>query len=146
MWLRLASLLPVTLALGCGQSEIGPTYPVRGTLRLNGTPLTAKSTTILFKPDVSRGNNSTYVPSGTVDDAGRYRLTTRGVAGAPPGWYKVIVTAFSATREHPESTRRRQLQVASLLPPKYGQADTTPLAVEVVANPPPGAYDLKLSK
>jgi hypothetical protein len=33
-----------------------------------------------------------------------------------------------------------------LINPKYGVAGTSGLAVEVMASPPPGAYDFKLAK
>jgi hypothetical protein len=140
-------MLAVVLVLGCDKSDVGQTFPVRGMVRLQGEPLTAKSTAILFKPDVGRGNHSPFEPAGTVDRAGQYKLTTRGKPGAPPGWYKVIVTAYEAPPEHPKGTRRGGRPVAtSLVAAKYGLAETTPLAVEVVAEPKPGAYDLTLSK
>jgi hypothetical protein len=76
-----------------------------------------------------------------------YTLTTKGKKGAPPGWYKVIVTAREeAAPVHPKLPKQHRPAARSLLPAKYGQVETSGLSVEVVENPAPGAYDLKLSK
>jgi hypothetical protein len=146
--LLLFGLLPGALATGCGDaSGVGPTYPVAGKITFNDTPLTAKNTVILCKPDAARRNNSPFEPSGTVDAEGNYTLTTRGKNGAPPGWYKVVVTAREdAAPVHPEGPQRRRPVSRSLLPERYGDAQTTDLSIEVVESPAPGAYDLKLSR
>jgi hypothetical protein len=141
-------MLPAALAAGCGDaSGVGPTFPVAGKVIFNHTPLTAKNTVILCKPDAARGNASPFEPAGTVDAEGNYALTTRGKAGAPPGWYKVVVTAREeAEPVHPKGPQRHRPVSKSLLPARYGQATTTDLSIEVVEKPAPGAYDLKLSK
>jgi hypothetical protein len=133
--------LPV---LGCGDnSGVGPTLPVAGKVTLNGRPLTTATTIVLFKPDPSRGNNSPFEPTATVDGDGNYRLATRGKKGAPPGWYKVVVTATEG-RADADASPKQHRPARSLLAPRYGQAATTPLVVEVVEDPSPDAYDLKL--
>ncbi len=145
--LPLAAL--VLLAVGCGDdSGVGTTYPVRGKVTLNSEPLTATTTVIVFKPDAARGNKTRFEPVGTVDADGQYTLSTKGRRGAPPGWYRVVV---SATADPPlagrakASLKHRPLP-QSLVPAVYGQAKTTPLKVEVVEGPEPGAYDLKLTR
>jgi predicted small secreted protein len=141
-----AVLLLAGLAAGCGDdSGVGKTYPVEGKVTIESTPLTAESTTILFKPDAARGNSSSFEPVGTVDEAGNYTVETRGKRGAPPGWYKVIVTALAEDPVHPKTAKRRPV-AQSLVPARYGQAQTTDLAVEVVEKPAAGAYDLKLKQ
>jgi hypothetical protein len=120
-------------------------YPVTGKITHNGEPLTVRTTMVLFKPDASRGNASRFEPAGTVDDEGNYTVFTEAREGAPLGWYKVIVTATSTEVEMPPG-KRHHPRPRSLLPAKYGQAKTTTLAVEVVANPPLGTYDLKLTR
>ncbi len=144
---RLVLLLPL-LPPGCGDaSGVGTTYPVSGKITFNGEPFNAETTSVLFKPDAARGNTSHFEPVGTVDRDGGYALVTRGKDGAPPGWYKVVVTAFDGSPQHPGGPRHAKRPVAhSLLPARYGQAQTTTLAVEVVANPARGAYDLKLAR
>jgi hypothetical protein len=135
------------LAAGCGDdSGVGRTLPVRGLITLNDEPLTAESTTVLFKPDAGLGNTSRFEPAGTVDADGYYTLLTKGKSGAPPGWYRVIVTALAEDPIHPKGPRRHRPVAQSLLPAKYGQRKTTDLTIEVVENPAPGAYDLKLKK
>jgi hypothetical protein len=141
---RAAFPLILVLMVGCGDdSGVGKTYPVEGKVTVDGVPLAVESTTILFKPDAARGNTSTFEPVGTVDDAGNYLMETRGKRGAPPGWYKVIVTALADTPKHPRTAARRPV-AQSLVSPRYGQAQTTDLSVEVVEKPAPGAYDLRL--
>jgi len=140
-----AALLAALPSAGCGDGITR--YPVSGHITLNGQPFIHETTAVLFKPDKSKGNNSALEPVGKADDDGIYSVTTNGRSGAPPGWYKVVVTAhdgkwFAST----EKGHDRRPAVGSLLPQKYGLASTTDLAVEVVADPVPGAYDLKLSK
>src|SRR5262249_60393527 len=82
--------LVAVLAFGCGDATgVGKTVPVAGTVTLDGKPLTAASTVILFKPDAARRNTSPFEPVGTVDDQGNYTLVTQGKRGAPRGWCKV---------------------------------------------------------
>ena len=146
LYLPISALLLGFSALGCGDdSGVGKTFPVAGKVTINNVPLTARSTIVLFKPDASKGNSSTFEPSGTVDGEGNYTLQTKGKRGAPPGWYKVVVTAREESPPaHPKSPRHRPV-ARSLAPAKYGQANTSDLSIEVVENPPPGAYDLKLT-
>ena len=143
----LAAVLVAMPAWGCGDgSGVGRTVPVSGKVMLNGDPVTARTALVLFKPDGSRGNTSPFEPAGTVDAEGHYTLTTQGKNGAPPGWYQVIVTAREeAPPAHPKTPQQHRPVVRSLLPAKYGQANTSGLSIEVVENPEPGAYDLKLS-
>jgi predicted small secreted protein len=140
-----SALLLAISASGCSDaSGVGRTVPVTGKVILQDAPLTAKTTIVLFKPDASRGNTSPFEPTGTVDADGNYTLATKGKNGAPPGWYKVIVTA----REEAASVQPKNPKYAarSLLPAKYGRAETSGLSIEVVENPALGVYDLKLSK
>ncbi|HEY7331312.1 MAG TPA: hypothetical protein VH592_27000 [Gemmataceae bacterium] len=134
-------------AVGCADtSGVGPTFPVSGKATVNDTPLTAKSTVIVFKPDASRGNTSSFEPTGTVDAEGVYTLKTQGKSGAPPGWYKVIVTAREETEPtHPKGPNQQRPVAKSLLHAKYGQAEYSGLSIEVLEKPAPGAYDLKLN-
>jgi hypothetical protein len=138
--------LLVCLTSGCGDgSRVGPTFPVSGKITFLNDPLPAKNTIVLLKPDASRGNSSPFEPTGTVDGSGTYTVRTEGKTGAPPGWYKVVVTARDdAPVAHSKTPNHRPVS-RSLVPAKYGQEKTTDLVIEVVENPPPGAYDLKLT-
>jgi hypothetical protein len=140
------AFLLLLLPAGCGDSSgVGKTVPVSGRVTLDDKPFSAKSTVILFQPDAARGNTSPFEPVGSVDKQGNYSLVTRGKKGAPPGWYKVVVTATEAPApDESKGPRRHHPTPRSLLPARYGQAGASPLAIEVVENPKPGAYDLEL--
>jgi len=90
------------------------------------------------------GEPTPFEPVGVVDEQGIYTVTTKGKDGAPPGWYKVLVTAAGDYQEHPKA-KNRHPGPRSLLPARYGQEKTSDLAVEVVEHPAANAYDLKLS-
>jgi hypothetical protein len=127
---------------GCGDTPDGPELsPASGVVTLDGAPL--KGVSVSFRADAAKGNTTPHIPSGTADDGGRYELTTVNRAGAPPGWYKVVI--IPAT---PPAT--------GVLPPKTGPApfdekytaeETTDLSVEVKADATAEtSYDLKLTK
>ena len=143
-----ASVLVALLTVsGCGDaSGVGTTFPVSGTITVNGQPLIAQTAMVLFKPDAARGNVSRLDPAGTLDGEGHYTLSTAGKTGAPPGWYKVVVTATTTETSVPSGKRHARPRPKSLVAAKYGQATTTALTVEVVESPAPGAYDLKLTQ
>jgi hypothetical protein len=132
-------------AAGCGgdDSGVGTTYPVAGQVTLDNVPLKAEVGNVLFKPDRSKGNDSAFEPVGKIDPEGNYTLSTNGKAGAPPGWYKVIVTAHDGKLNR---NPNRPPTPTALVPPQYGTPETTDLSVEVVESPGTGAYDLKLTQ
>jgi hypothetical protein len=135
------------LSLGCRDvSGLGRILPVRGKLTLDGEPVTAPTTVVLVQPDTAKGNTSPLEPAGAVDSQGNYTPLTKGKNGAPPGWYRVIVTATERQEESGGVRRRGRPVPRSLLSRKYGQSSTTDLTVEVVEGPAPGAYDLKLAR
>jgi hypothetical protein len=125
-------------AAGCQRSGPGKLLPVEGTVLYEGKPLTVGS--VSFRPDAARGNTSTYEPAGSIDDQGHYQLVTAGKPGAPPGWYKVTVTAEELDANNLSAPPKK------LIPARYGMPTTTELALEVVDNPRPEAYDLKLTR
>jgi hypothetical protein len=132
MFLALCALLA-----GCSS---GPEVaPVSGKVTVGGNPLTKGKVT--FKPNGARGNKSTSEPIASIDERGGYTLSTNGKPGAPLGWYKVIVPAgVPSNPKDPYSPQRW------LVNRRYLSAQTTPLEVEVVADPPPGQYDLTLQR
>lgn len=105
---------------------------------LDGKPLEGKEGVVHFKPDVSKGNASSVSSVGVLQSNGSFSMSTDERPGAPAGWYKVIITATEADANPNDETPR-------VVPERYEKEATTPLTVEVVANPGPGAYDLKLS-
>jgi hypothetical protein len=127
---------------GCAQ---GPKrVPASGTVTLDGKPL--EGGILYFNPDTAKGNMARVSCSSPVRD-GRFTLRTDGVersetgAGVPLGWYKVTVRT-----NEPGELPIFPGQPAYQINPKYQDADKTPLSIEVVENPEPGRYDLKLLK
>jgi len=125
------------LSLGCSGGE--QLLPVEGTAYVDGRPL--KNGSLLFKPDASKGNNGTLEPAAQIGADGKYKLYTTQKPGAPPGWYKVIVIATEPIDPNDLYAPRK-----SYIHAKYSAEQTTDAALEVVAKPEPGAYDLQLKK
>ena len=131
--------------LGCGK-KLPPMAPVSGKVTVNGQPLTAGN--VSFIPDVkidksAKGQKDT-APAGlsasTVGSDGTYKIITGGKDGAPLGKYKVTVNPSMvpvADAKAPPPTGFNQ---------QFTNPKTTPLHVEVIANPESGRYDLKLTK
>ena len=60
--------------------------------------------------------------------------------GAPPGWYKVVVSAYANRIEEGPVTPR------PLIHKKYYDPEKTDLSIEVVPDAAPGVYDLNVTK
>ena len=64
-------------------------YPVNGTVSVAGKPM--HGGTVQFEM-IEKGNSgSIYTSSGTIDEEGRYELSTWGKSGAPAGEHRVWV-------------------------------------------------------
>jgi hypothetical protein len=127
----------VVAIAGCGGVRSEQFVPVAGTVTVGGKPLTTGSVT--FHPDAGKDNTSRHIPVGTIDEQGGYKLSSATNDGAPPGWYKVTVTA-----QAPIDPMNPYAPPKHLISPKFADANTSGLEIEVVASPAPGAYDLKL--
>jgi hypothetical protein len=109
--------------------------PVSGTVKVGDQPLTSGQVA-LVPVDAAA---SKELSGGTIDSNGDYKIFTGGSEGAPLGKYKVTVsmpTMPTGDSKPPTMAFDR----------KYTDSKTTPLEFEVVSNPKPGAYDLKLKK
>ncbi len=126
--------LAVTVA-GCGKGD-PKLVQVEGKVTVGSKPLTTG--TVTFYPDATKGNQSKEVPLGAIDAEGNYRLITRINEGVTPGWYNVAVTA--AEQIDPKNPYFTDW----LIPQKYIDPKKSNLRFEVVQNPLPGAYDIKL--
>lgn len=134
----LAVLSGISL-LGCDSSGLGRIVAVEGKVLLNDAPLSGGS--LVFQPDLSKGNSATFQPSAEIGSDGTYRLYTKERAGAPEGWYRVgVVSEGPASATDPYAARK------SLVAARYNDPATSGIAVEVVAKPVANAYDLKLTK
>src|SRR6516162_7077158 len=119
---------------GCTRGVIR--IPVSGNVTLDGKPL--KAGLLVFHPDESKGNTARAACTGPVKE-GQYTLVTTGVtrsdtgSGAPLGWYKVTLIN--------DMPGMPIINVHD----KYLRPETTPVTIEIVDNPEPGAYDVKLT-
>jgi hypothetical protein len=131
------------LPAGCGGTYVDGVrvYPVSGKVLVQGQPLTGvPQGSVAFHPDKAQGNESMHIPTGKIGSDGTYELLTGGKKGAPLGKYKVLVNAMENKIEEGPVTPRY------ILEEKYYALPKTDLTVEVVENPGPGQYDLKVNK
>jgi len=97
---------------------------------LEGKPVTAG--VVSYIPDSTKGNSSRFNPISAIGADGTYTLNTDGHAGAPPGWYKVMLQDGTDAKAKLPAIKA-----------DYKDAAKTPLSVEVKAG---GSYDLDLQK
>jgi len=132
-----ALFLGTVVAAGCSKNDGEKLAPVGGTITVDGKAVPSGNVT--FYPDASKGNASTHQPNGSIEPDGRYELFVPAARkGAPPGWYKVVVYAV----DDPQPGKPNKYYANK----EYADVNTTPLRVEVVENPEPGRYDLKLRR
>lgn len=129
----------VLLLAGCGGAGGEKLAPVAGKVTVNGSPLSAGSVT--FHPDAAKGNSTPHIPVGTLNADGQYTLKSATQDGAPRGWYKVTVTA-----QEPIDPKNPYAPPKHLIDPKFSNAATSGLTIEVLDKPQPGAYDLILTR
>jgi hypothetical protein len=128
----------VSVAPGC---KSGPRLvPVTGHVTVDGKAL--DSGYVTYKPNKSKGNDFGGESTASIGAGGEYTLTTNGQPGAPAGSYKVIVSASTADPNDNTNVSKAK----ALVNPKYSDSAQTPLEKEVVANAPPNAYDLQVTK
>jgi hypothetical protein len=80
-------LIVCCISVGCRRGPL-PQFPVRGTVRINGTPL--RGGTVVFAPDPRRGGRGP-VSSGMLDADGRFELSNDLGPGAVRGWHRVTI-------------------------------------------------------
>lgn len=139
----------VALLAGCGDNV--DVVPVSGRITVDGEPLHVGGGLVNFVPIKEKGNTTDLQPAGVVDENGNYEVYySTKKKGAPPGWYKLQVTASPPGIRHIPLPGERKKKKGSLPPPpfdrKYMRFADSGLELEVVRNPSPGAYDLKLTK
>jgi len=122
------ALLVLVLAAGCSE---GPRLvKAGGVVKYKGAPLAGAD--VVFVPDAGG------LPSiGRTDESGKFTLSTSGRAGAPPGPYKVSVTAVRQKRavSEAEAVSMTSEQIAAnhetLIPVKYNNLITSGLTATV---------------
>src|SRR5207248_3050998 len=125
-------------AAGCTKSEV--LFPVSSKVFNGGTPLTAG--VVRYIPE--GGEKLAGQSTGTIRPDGSYTLYTNGKAGAPPGKYKVTVSTM--VPPGPEVTIDDKPHSGPTINRKYLSPESSGLTREVVADPAPDQYDLKLLK
>lgn len=124
------------ISTGCSQF----TYvPVRGKVTVKGDkPVTWGA--VVLTPD--KDNKFRAFPRGTINPDGTYEVNSEDRSGVPIGSYIVCVVAKKGEgrRGNAPAVTRDPI----LFSPKYLEPDSSPLRIEVVADPAPGAYDFVL--
>jgi hypothetical protein len=124
------------LASGCGKGSAKLT-PVAGKVTLNGQPVTAGQVSLFT---LEKEGKAAGLMTGKIDSSGGYQIVTDNRDGAPLGKYRVTVTPSMMPAAPGEKGPM------GTIPQKYMDTQKSPLSFEVVENPEPGRYDLKLSK
>jgi hypothetical protein len=147
----LAASLLLALALdltpGCGPSG-AKLAPVAGKVTLNGEPL--EGATVTFTPDP--GNPEVTPGGASSGPGGAYRARYGERPGLAPGKYKVLVVksalkgGASVPPEFKDDPVMAQISglTVDALPPEYGNANTTPIAVDVPDGG--GTFDLDVKQ
>ncbi len=133
-----ALLLAAALA-GCSASE--NLTPVSGKVLSGSEPLSTGS--ITFHPESPSTDGNPLVPRAELAADGTYSLFTNASPGAPPGSYKVTISA-EAPRDAEASGADAYAPAQYLVKDQYMSPDKTPLTVEVKADAAAGSYDFTL--
>jgi hypothetical protein len=124
--------------LGCGSRT--SLVEVKGKVYVGDQPVRKGTGHVTFHPDAKKGNTSLEEAVGAIQPDGSYVLETRGSPGVAPGWYKVGVSVSEVLDpNNPYVTKWLMPN-----PEKYRDWNTSGIAIEVVKNPAPGQYDIKL--
>jgi hypothetical protein len=137
-WLIGVALVPT---LGCSAAST-KCVPVSGVVTLDGKPLA--NAIVAFSPIAKPGEvNAGDGATGKTNANGEYSLTTsRGMAGAQTGNYRVRISALSQNAgEGDKRPPRGGWPVKDKVPARY--SENTPLTFEVTPNGPNKAdFDL----
>jgi hypothetical protein len=134
-------LTGLALLVGCSSGSISGTVPVSGKVSYKGAPV--EGAIVTFIPE-DTGRTATATTGG----GGVFSLTTLDAPGAMPGKYKVTVdkveygTGGSSSMEAAARGNAAEGQAKRVLPAKYTEAASTPLAVQV---PSGGKKDIDLT-
>jgi hypothetical protein len=136
------SIAACLVLVGCWEpGDEGNRVPVAGKVTFqDGKPLPRG--VVIFSPDGAKGNKSLHEPRGPIDGEGNYKQsTTDRLSGVQPGWYTVTIIS-----QEPYDESKSSWDPPWLINRKYGNRQTSGLAVEVIENAEPGRYDFQVSK
>ncbi|HEY7159486.1 MAG TPA: hypothetical protein VH575_36405 [Gemmataceae bacterium] len=131
-----AVLVCAFLVSGCGK-ESAKLTPVAGKVTLNNQPVTAGQVSLF---SLEKEGKAAGLMTGKIDSSGGYKILTDNRDGAPLGKYRVTVTPSMVPATD------GQKGPMGTIPPQYMDSQKSQLTIEVVENPEPGRYDLKMSK
>ncbi|MGL6095998.1 MAG: hypothetical protein ACRC7O_09415 [Fimbriiglobus sp.] len=129
----LTATFTVALVVGCGgDARQQPTYPVTGSVNLDGKPLAGA--TVVFHP----ADPSTFKwderPQGRTDESGKFTLFTyRKDDGAPAGEYKVGVAVLQGGDEEGGDQVKR-VRGTARVPARYADHKTSGIAATVTTS------------
>jgi len=135
------------LLTGCGEPPV-PLVIVQGKIVVGDQPVT--SGTVSFRPDAALGNKTMQQPAGTIEADGSFELFTIDRAGAPPGWYRVLVMADNMINVDPPESPVWPNYPEGFLPKalvhdRYLSFKQTDIKVEVNEEFPTEKYVIRLN-
>ena|SRR5687767_4277097 len=137
----LVGLIGLALLVGCNSGSLSGTVPVSGKVTYKGAPV--EGAIVTFVPE-TKGRTAT----ATTSAGGVFSLTTVDASGAMPGKYKVTVDKVeygaggSSSMEEAARGNAAEGQAKRVVPAKYADVASTPLAMEV---PSGGKQDIELT-
>ena len=145
-WIVIAGL--AGLASGCDSPKEAKLYPVSGRVVVGDK--VESSGSVQFRADTAKGNTTMEIPSCDIQADGSFELRTAGRTGAPPGWYRVLVLADNfKVVDPPPGPHWPNYPPGFLQKPlvneRYLYFAQTDLFIEVLPEPGPDAYVLKLN-
>lgn len=157
MAVALSGLAVAAIVLGgaCNRGASKPkTYPVTGTVSLNGQPVPGATVNFTPKEQAPPGQSGPQAASAVTDEQGKYQIGTFAKGdGALPGEYLVSVTKYeggapaaggsgSEEEYRPPLPGEEAPVPKNVLPPQYANPNTSGLSVKVEAKA--NTYDITL--
>ncbi|MGQ9914990.1 MAG: carboxypeptidase-like regulatory domain-containing protein [Thermogutta sp.] len=152
----LSGLAVAAIVLGgaCNRGSNKPkTYPVTGTVTLNGQPVPGATVNFTPKEQAPPGQSGPQAASAVTDEQGKYQIGTFAKGdGALPGEYLVSVTKYegggptggsgSEEEYRPPRPGEESPVPKNVLPQQYANPNTSGLSVKVEAKA--NTYDITL--
>lgn len=144
----------IVLGGACNRGTNKPkTYPVTGTVTLNGQPVAGATVNFTPKEPAAPGQSGPQAASAVTDEQGKYQIGTFAKGdGALPGEYLVSVTKYEGGGPTGDSGSEEEYRPPvpgeeppvpkNVLPPQYANPNTSGLSVKVEAKA--NTYDITL--
>ncbi|GAB6187345.1 hypothetical protein JCM17478_28470 [Thermopirellula anaerolimosa] len=150
-----AALAAIVLGGACNRGSDKPkTYPVTGTVTMNGQPVPGATVTFTPKEPAAPGQEGPLAASAVTDNEGKYQIGTFAKGdGALPGEYLVSVTKYEGAgptgggsgseEEYTPPVPGQEAPVPkNVLPAQYANPNTSGLSFKVEAKS--NTYDITL--